>query len=294
MISYLANNWKRAKQKGFRASFRFAVEQIDPKFGYPVGKAEYLACKLQDKPYFGHYCAAGQGIAAGVHNLERKKVREQNMRRLVSQGCSLPGGNARVLEVGAWAGWSAIVWASALKDCKQSAGAVVCVDPWTSYFDLKANRNPVYLAMEAATRKDAIVKLFYHNVRTAGHADMVHPFRGTSDFCLPMLRDASFHLVFIDGDHSYPAVKRDLANAGRLVGDGGLLCGDDLEFQFPELDEDSLRKNLDRDFALDPKLNQSFHPGVTMAVWEYFGKKVSGWDGLWAMRKKGDSWQTLD
>ena len=294
MVSFLHENWKRAKQKGFKACVRFAVERFDPFLGYPVGRLQYLCRVAKGEPYFGHFCAAGQGIAAGVHNEERKQVREANMRRLVFQGCSLKSGDARVLEVGSWAGWSAIVWAQALKDCGQQTGAVVCVDPWTSYLDLNANRTPVYRAMAAATKRDAIVRLFYHNVRTAGHATAVHPFRGTSDCCLPMLRDMAFHLVFIDGDHSYAAVKRDLENASRLVSDGGVLCGDDLELQFPDLDEAKLREDLHCDYPLDPKTKGRFHPGVTLSVWEFFGQRVSGWDGLWAMRKAGSAWKPVD
>lgn len=221
-------------------------------------------------------------------------MREANMRRLVFAGCSLKSGDARILEVGSWAGWSAIVWAKALQDCKQKAGAVVCVDPWTSYLDLNANRAPVYGAMAAATKRDAIMRLFYHNVRTAGYAATVHPLRGASDCCLPMLRDAWFHLVFIDGDHSYAAVKRDLENASRLVCDGGLLCGDDLELQFQDLDEARLRENLHHDYPLDSRSKERFHPGVTLAVWEFFGQRISGWDGLWAMRKVGNAWQPVN
>ncbi len=294
MVSRLIKNWKRAKQKGFKACIRFAVERFDPFLGYPIGRVQYGCRIMSGEPYFGHFCASGQGVAAGVHNEERKRIRESNMRRLVVQGCSLKEGNARILEVGAWAGWSAIVWAKALKDSKQNAGAVVCVDPWTSYLDLAANRTPVYRAMEAATKRDAIVRLFYHNVRASGYAAAVHPFRGTSDCCLPMLRDGWFHLVFIDGDHSYAAVKRDLENAGRLVCDGGLLCGDDLDLQFEDLDAERLREDLHCDYALDPKSKERFHPGVTLAVWEFFRQRVSSWDGLWAMRKVGNGWKSVE
>jgi len=294
MFSRLSDGLNRARQKGLRACIRFAVERFDPYLGYPVGRTEFAYRIARGEPYFGHFCAAGQGVAAGVHNVERKRIRENNMRRLVFQGCSVKDGNARILEVGSWAGWSAIVWAQALQDCKQPNGAVVCVDPWTNYLDLTANRTPVYRAMVAATKRDAIVRLFYHNVRTAGHAAAVHPLRGASDCCLPLLRDGWFHLVFIDGDHSYAAAKRDLDNASRLVCDGGLLCGDDLDLQFQDLDEDHLRKNLHYDYPVDPKSKQGFHPGVTLAVWEFFGQRVSSWDGLWAMRKVGNQWQHVD
>jgi len=217
------------------------------------------------------------------------------MRRLVSAACSAKGGDCRILEVGSWAGWSAIAWAKALRACNQDAGLVVCVDPWKNYLDLAGNRHsPVYRTMAAATKRDAIVRLFHHNVRASGHAALVHPFRGSSDCCLPMLRDASFHLAFIDGDHAHAAVKRDLENASRLLRDGGLLCGDDLEHQFEELDEAKVREDSHRDWTVDPKSNLGFHPGVTLAVWEFFHQRVSSWDGLWAMRKVGKTWEAVE
>jgi predicted O-methyltransferase YrrM len=295
MASRLVENWNRARQAGFAACVRYAIERFDPFLGYPIGRIQYRYQVSKGQPYYGHFCAAGQGTAAGVHNLQRKQVREANMRGLVSAACSLAAGNGRVLEVGSWAGWSANVWAKALRDCQQTAGSVVCVDPWINYLDLKANRgSPVYRAMAAATKGDAIVRLFYHNVRASGNASVIHPFRGSADCCLPMLRDASFHLAFIDGDHAYAAVKRDLENASRLVCDGGLLCGDDLELQFGEVDEARLREDAQCDWIVDPKSGQGYHPGVTLAVWDFFHLRVSNWDGLWAMRKVGSTWKPIE
>jgi predicted O-methyltransferase YrrM len=291
----LVENWNRAKRRGFKACVRYAVERIDPLVGFPVGRLEYRYSIFKNQPYFGHFRAAGVGVSAGVHNVERRKVREANMRRLVAACCSSREGNSRVLEVGSWAGWSAIVWARALEQCKQTKGSVICVDPWVNYLDLALNRDmPVYRAMAEATKRDGIMRLFYHNVRSAGYAAMVHPFRGSADYCLPLLRDVSFSLAFIDGDHAYSAVKRDLHNASRLLCDGGLLCGDDLEYQFGEVDELHLRTEAERDWTVDPKSSQGYHPGVALAVWDFFRQKVSCWDGLWAMRKAGDAWKPVE
>jgi predicted O-methyltransferase YrrM len=291
----LVENWNRAKRRGFKACVRYAVERVDPYVGYPIGRLQYWSRVMRGQPYFGHFCSAGQGIAAGVHNEERKRVREQNMHRLVAACCAPAGSDGRILEVGSWAGWSANVWANALRECKQSNGAVVCVDPWTNYLDLKANRHsPVYRAMAAATKNDAIVHLFYHNVRTSGNAALVHPFRGTADCCLPMLREGSFNLAFVDGDHACAAVKRDLQNASHLLREGGLLCGDDCELQFGEVDEAKLRETAEQDWIIDPRTQQGYHPGVTLAVWEFFKQRVSSWDGLWAMRKVGSGWKPVE
>jgi len=67
-----------------------------------------------------------------------------------------------------------------------------------------------------------------------------------------------------------------------------------LELQFPDLDEAKLRKDLHCDYPLDPKTGEHFHPGVTLAVWDFFSQRVSGWDGLWAMRKVGKTWKAVD
>ncbi len=293
MLSHLSKTWARAREKGLRVCAQYAVEQVDPRVGYPAARLQYLFRIARGRPYFGQLYAAAQGAAAGAHNIERGRAREIKMRQLVAAACSQKGAESRILEVGSWAGWSAIVWANALKDLNRKDGRVVCVDPWASYLDLKANPDPVYRAMAAATRRDAIVGLFHHNVRSAGQSDVVHAFRGTSDECLPMLRGSWFDLVFIDGDHSYDAVKRDLANAGRLVRSGGILAGDDLDLQFGEVHESDLRRQLGYDFPLDPSSDSRYHPGVTLAVWEFFNQRVSSWDGLWAMRKTEGGWEQV-
>jgi cephalosporin hydroxylase len=38
-------------------------------------------------------------------------------------------------------------------------------------------------------------------------------------------------MVFIDGDHAYSSVARDIRDYAPLVVDGGYICGDDLELQ---------------------------------------------------------------
>ncbi len=70
------------------------------------------------------------------------------------------------------------------------------------------------------------------------------------------------------------------------------MCGDDLELQVSEINLENAKKNIDSDFIPDPKTNNWFHPGVTLAVGEFFGE-VSVWEGFWAMRKRGASWEKV-
>jgi hypothetical protein len=101
-----------------------------------------------------------------------------------------------------------------------------------------------------------------------------------------------FDLVYLDGDHRYKQVSTDIRNAERLVGDGGILCGDDLELQAPAVDLENAKDNAHLDFILDPKTGQYYHPGITLAVAECFGD-VSSWDGFWAVRKCGSKWEKV-
>lgn len=51
--------------------------------------------------------------------------------------------------------------------------------------------------------------------------------RSTSEFLLDNFEDETFDFIFIDGDHSYEGVKRDLQNTYKKVRKGGIICGDD-------------------------------------------------------------------
>lgn len=115
----------------------------------------------------------------------------------------------------------------------------------------------------------------------------------SSDEILPTLQDGEFNFVYIDGSHVYSQVIRDLENGARLCSVGGVLCGDDLELQQSQIDVPHAEENKGKDYILDRKSNKPFHPGVTLAVWEFFGGEVSSRDGFWAMRKTESGWQNI-
>jgi radical SAM superfamily enzyme YgiQ (UPF0313 family)/SAM-dependent methyltransferase len=240
------------------------------------------------KPYFGRLYDAFQGRA----------VRHATMQALLERASAARGGDPfQILEVGSWAGGSAITWADALKRYHGGRGRVVCVDPWKVYFQPEecselpdATR---YERMRDALLSGRILELFFYNLRTSGHDDVVAPFRGHSADLLPLFADATFDLVFIDGAHDYPSVRGDLQHGSRLVKEGGILCGDDLELQLADLEGDQAHRNRERDYICDPGSGTWFHPGVTLAVGELLGR-VSSLDGFWAVRKCGDYWEPFD
>ena len=149
--------------------------------------------------------------------------------------------------------------------------------------------------MEKALKNQKIFNLFVHNIAAAQHDDIIKVYRGYSDEVLPTLRDNQFNLVFVDGSHSYSQVIKDLKNCRRLVCNGGILCGDDLELQKHEINlKDAEEKKNKDDCILDERSNTYFHPGVTLAVGEFFGGKVSNFEGFWAMGKTISGWEKVE
>lgn len=251
-------------------------------FFYPLDYLKYKIYLLTGKVYFGVVLSASQGNPYR-HAYMSKVVQMQSAQKK----------ELRLLEIGSWAGGSAIVWAEGIKRFNDGNGMLVCVDPWRCYFDLSKEKRFFYKEMERAMRKEKLLRLFFHNIRCAGVEDLIVPMRGFSGTCLPMLKDCQFDIIFIDGDHIYQSVLKDLKNSDRLLTDGGILCGDDLELQAREVDEDDFKKYMDRDCVMDTRTKTYFHPGVTLAVRDFFEQEVSSFDGFWAMKKNGNQYEKI-
>lgn len=203
-------------------------------------------------------------------------------------------GEINVLEVGSWAGASTITWATAIQKAG-IGGSVHCVDIWKPYFDLNVNQAPLYRAMDTAARTGDILEQFKRNIHEAGVQNIVTYTIGDSKNVLPRLEAGRFQIVFIDASHKYEDVLFDVQEAQRLVADGGIVCGDDLELLVSSVDQAAheLALQLGLDFVLDPKTQVSYHPGVSQAISEVF-QDVSVGDGFWAIRRRGNSWETID
>ena len=239
---------------------------------------------LQGKPYFGKSLAAYQG---GLH---RKAAMIALLNYVADERNGQP---VHILEVGSWAGGSVVVWGLGLKH-RNTPGRVLCVDSWEPYFDLSVDGDSHYAEMTRAAETGAIYRLFMHNLQAMGVDDIVDHKKGHAQDILPMLESKSFDLVFLDGSHLYDSVRSDIALAKRLLRNGGVLCGDDLELRRDEVDEAShdfaLARNVD--FTFDPRAGLGYHPGVTEAVSEAFGHVVAQY-GVWSVSKCEDAWRMI-
>lgn len=221
------------------------------------------------KPYFGPILNATQCWPKRyplMRDLIRKELEKENKAY-------------KILEIGSWAGHSTTLWASACKEKKK--GKVFCIDTWGGASNTPQLRNK--------TKK--ILNLFHHNIKTSGVEDYVVSIKGSSDDVAKILCENTFDLVYVDGDHSYTQFKKDLLNYMKFVKAGGIICGDDLELYPNEIDVKNAKKHCEEDFILDPKLKESFHPGIALGVLEVFGNKINMKNGFWYTKKEKD-WDT--
>lgn len=182
-----------------------------------------------------------------------------------------------VLEVGTWFGKGSMsLW---LTECKDNSNLTV-VDAWRPYASEKDLASyPDYAEDDLAT-KDAflstfdIIKNFEENNRE--RCLEINMIRGDSRNVLPKLKNDQFDFIYIDGDHKYDPVKKEIQNAKRLIKkDFGIICGDDYEtYPTDELLEIA-RNNKTTDYI------NNCHTGVLLAVHEEFASKVNKYNSTW-------------
>ena len=251
-----------------------------------LGYFHYLFCCLTQKPYFGVFLLAGQ-------TWENRKF---YMRKIL-EGEIKRGGRKefRLLEIGSWVGDSAVLWAETMKFDGQE-GTIVCVDPWEPYSQSFKNEksNVAPIIMNDALKKGNVYSLFLHNIKAAGVNHLIIPIKGSSRKVLNMLQDQTFDMIYIDGDHSYSGIMHDLQKAQQLLVDGGIVCGDDLDLLAGDIDYQFALEHKESNIIEDPKTKRAVHPGVCIAVSEFFSEPISNYNGFWAMRKKGSQWENVE
>ena len=247
----------------------------------PFGFINYLIHRLIGRPYFGIWLASAQGHPG------RFPYMKKTVEYLVNSCDPDTARNLKILEIGAYAGGSALVWARALKNNGVKNGKLISVDPWDSYIDLTGNRRIVFRVMNRNLGNGNVLRLFVQNLKVAGVADICYQFRGRSKDILPMLKD-QFDIIYIDASHHVDAVSKDLQLALPLLKDGGIMCGAGLERQLEDFDPDFVKTHFHTDLFIDPKNGQTFHPGITYAVGTFFGRRISHFGAYWVVRKNGE------
>lgn len=171
----------------------------------------------------------------------------------------------RILEIGTWKGGSAAVMiVAAGRDVE-----MFCVDTWQG--------NAGEWNFEIAKNYD-VGFMFLKNMTLLGFMDRVHMIRCESHQAVKLFKDKDFHMIFIDGDHRYEGVKQDIEDWWSKLKVNGIMAGHDMNVDYWDKPEE-----IDANIK-EVTINQ-YHPGVTKAVYEMFGR------GYYTRRKdEGTVW----
>lgn len=183
-------------------------------------------------------------------------------------------GGYKFLEVGSWCGHSSVILGQVVKEY---GGHLFCIDWWKG--------TPTAETGEIATKAD-IFSHFWNRICDAGLENVVIPVRGQSEIVSEILRKQLFDLVFIDADHRYEEVRKDIQLYAPLVREGGILCGHDCEGRITDFERDFLEAGKDVYFY------QFAHCGVILAVGSSFDDYTIN-HAIWSVRSadQGKRWE---
>jgi len=155
-----------------------------------------------------------------------------------------------ILEIGSWCGRSSAVLGLAARLCGRTN--LICIDLFPEKKDWKQNQDGSYslsVTIDEKTyggyedqtvwkepfekdiapiyeRCNSVYDIFTKTIATNNLIDLVKAYRGDSTIIRNLARH-KFKLAFIDGDHSYDAVCKDIKNVERYLVEGGWICFDD-------------------------------------------------------------------
>ena len=135
--------------------------------------------------------------------------------RMLVENCRPDG---TIVELGAWKGRSSAFLVVEAKN-KSPNIKIHIVDTWLGSGE------------HTAGLTDGLYEKFISNMAPLNGHYQAH--RMTTDDAAPLFEDGSLDAVFIDADHTYEAVKRDVANWMPKVRKGGILAGHDYVHTWP-------------------------------------------------------------
>ena len=231
---------------------------------------------LKSRPYF-----IVSGGFQGTHAPERQ-VFMSAIVDLLKKNLHL-----NILEVGTYAGSSTLTWANAIDKLFKGNCDILCIDAWKH-----AAKEQYSQEVERALVQNRVYEAFLHNKDLVSERVQIDHIQSLSHLALSKLKETSFDIIYIDGCHYYEEVLADISECKRIINDGGIICGDDLELTYQEIDTTFAIKNRRSDYINDPKSGKYYHPGVTLAVHESFGA-VSVFRGFWLMQRVGNDFRKV-
>jgi len=136
-------------------------------------------------------------------------MRPEELRWLAEQAIA----HSRIAEVGSHLGRSTRALA------EHTPGKVYAIDDWRGHSEFIGNLPPVVL-----------FGAFCENVLDLLNQGKVYVFKVDHSLRIPELVDTPCDMAFIDGDHAYESVSRDIKNWLSWLSEGALICGHDYDW----------------------------------------------------------------
>lgn len=135
-------------------------------------------------------------------------------------------------EFGSWEGASALAFLLAAKKANLDL-ALICVDTWLGSREHWENSFPdsqwSFERLNVIGGEPTVIETFRRAIDDQGLSSRVSIVRAPTTHAAGYISRTfpELDLVFLDADHSFSAVRNDLALAMRLISDSGLIAGDD-------------------------------------------------------------------
>ena len=168
----------------------------------------------------------------------------------------------KVAEIGSWKGMATIVLACNIAPYK---GKVFAIDHWLGSENVSS---------QEIAKKIDIYFVFKRNMISFGVWDRIHSLVMDSLTASTIFRNGILDLVFIDADHRYQCVKKDILSWLPKLRNGGILCGHDCEAYYSKYPEE-IRKKIDEHLEEDILPDIPCHPGVVKALFDIFKDQYS-------------------
>ena len=164
------------------------------------------------------------------------------------------------MEVGAYLGRSTLYLASLIQKSGKRIRLYV-VDQWDGWIYDDSERFNEERESASWLEEEDVFRYFLRNVLRAGAEDVIFPLRMASDQAASLFEDGTLDFVFLDADHDYRAVRRDLEAWFPKVKRRGVLGGHDyLHPHFP-----GVRRAAD-EFFMEQELPLQIHGTSFVAI----------------------------
>lgn len=136
-----------------------------------------------------------------------------------------------IIEVGSWKGHSAIAMAKACKGLGLATD-IVCVDTWLGSSEHWL-RGRYRGELRIVNGRPRLYDEFLSNVILSGCQEIITPLSLPSATASIVLKHFNIRadMIYIDGAHEYDDVLGDISNYVGLVGSGGVIFGDDYQYE---------------------------------------------------------------